>query len=222
MKKKILALCLVVVLAVTAVTGATLAYFTDTADTKTNTFTVGNVEIKLDEPNWDADGSEDAPDVYPGEALAKDPIVTNMGENPCFVRVKVTGLDALKDAGAGNITLRWIDEAGVYHDGYNTRDWELIGDYYYYKKPLCVTGTESEEWNAGLTDVTTPVFSQIVIPTDLENAVDANGDGVLDAESYDVLVDAYAVQAQGARASWTQVKAMTPAEIAAWFTTCGM
>ena len=32
MKKKILALCLVVVLAITAVTGATLAYFTDTED----------------------------------------------------------------------------------------------------------------------------------------------------------------------------------------------
>jgi len=48
MKKKILALCLVVVLAVTAVTGATLAYFTDT-DAKTNTFTMGDVKIHIDE-----------------------------------------------------------------------------------------------------------------------------------------------------------------------------
>ena len=48
MKKKILALCLVVVLAVTAVTGATLAYFTDT-DAKTNTFTMGDVNIHIDE-----------------------------------------------------------------------------------------------------------------------------------------------------------------------------
>lgn len=45
MKKKILALCLVVVLAVTAVTGATLAYFTDT-DAATNTMTLGNVSIE--------------------------------------------------------------------------------------------------------------------------------------------------------------------------------
>lgn len=46
MKKKILALCLVVALAATAVIGGTLAYFTDT-DAKTNVFVVGNVDIEL-------------------------------------------------------------------------------------------------------------------------------------------------------------------------------
>ena len=48
MKKKILALCLVVVLAITAVTGATLAYFTD-AEQTTNVMTVGNIDINLEE-----------------------------------------------------------------------------------------------------------------------------------------------------------------------------
>ena len=51
MKKKILALCLVVALAVTAVVGGTLAYFTDT-DNETNTFTVGNVKIDLLESQY--------------------------------------------------------------------------------------------------------------------------------------------------------------------------
>ena len=46
MKKKILVLCLVVALAVTAVVGGNLAYFTDTDDAE-NTFTVGNVDIEL-------------------------------------------------------------------------------------------------------------------------------------------------------------------------------
>lgn len=46
MKKKILSLCLVLALALTAIGGATLAYFTDTAEA-TNTFTVGNVSIDL-------------------------------------------------------------------------------------------------------------------------------------------------------------------------------
>lgn len=46
MKKKIVALCLCVALAVIAIGGATLAYFTDT-QTAENTFTVGNVKIKL-------------------------------------------------------------------------------------------------------------------------------------------------------------------------------
>lgn len=46
MKKKIIALCLIVALAATAVIGGTLAYFTDT-DSAKNTFTVGNVKIAL-------------------------------------------------------------------------------------------------------------------------------------------------------------------------------
>lgn len=46
MKKKIIALCLIVALAATAVIGGTLAYFTDT-DEATNTFTAGGVKIAL-------------------------------------------------------------------------------------------------------------------------------------------------------------------------------
>lgn len=51
MKKKIVALCLVVCLAATAVIGGTLAYFTDTK-TAENTFTVGNVKIELLESQY--------------------------------------------------------------------------------------------------------------------------------------------------------------------------
>ena len=89
-KKKIVSLCLAAVL-VMAIAGATVAYFTDT-DTKDNTFTVGNVDITLTEPNWEGSGKEDAPEVYPGEPLAKDPTVTNVGKNPCFVRISVANL----------------------------------------------------------------------------------------------------------------------------------
>lgn len=46
MKKKLLAMCLVVALAATAIIGGTLAYFTDT-DKEDNTFTVGGVKIDL-------------------------------------------------------------------------------------------------------------------------------------------------------------------------------
>ena len=60
MKKKILALCLVVVLAVTAVTGATLAYFTD-KDSATNVMTTGNVNILQNEKK--TDGSDFVDDV---------------------------------------------------------------------------------------------------------------------------------------------------------------
>ena len=55
MKKKLLALVLVVALAATAVIGGTLAYFTDT-DEAVNTFTVGGVKIALIEQQSSEDG----------------------------------------------------------------------------------------------------------------------------------------------------------------------
>lgn len=196
MKKKIVSLVLVAALAFTALVGTTLAYFTDNDDNAKNTFTVGNVEIELTEPKWDASGSEDAPEVYPGEALAKDPTVKNIGANPCFVRVKVDGLDCLGNAGM--ITLRTD-----YVDGKLGDNWVKEGDYYYYNKVLAVGET------------TDALFDQIVIPTALEN-----GDGKTE---YNVIVSAQAVQAQGAKApNWAAVQGMTVAEIAAWFATCGL
>ena len=194
--KKILALALVVVLAVTAVTGATLAYFTD-EDDATNTFTVGNVQIDLTEPKWDANGSKDAPEVYPGEALAKDPTVTNTGANPCFVRVSVEGLDCLGE----NLMITY--RTG-YVDGALGTDWVEYNGYYYYTKVLAAD------------EKTTALFDQIVIPTALTNEK-----GEEFPDSYDIDITAYAVQAQGAKPSFAAVQTMTVEEIAAWFTTCG-
>ena len=194
-KRKILllaaALCMIAILAV----GGTLAYFTDTTDVENNIFTVGNVDITLDEPKWEEQGKGDAPEVYPGEALAKDPTVHNVGANPCFVRVRVSGLDCLGEAGMikyrTNYVVDTLGEGWVKHtDG-----------YYYYTKVL-ETGAD-----------TTPVFDSIVIPTAL-----TNGDGETE---FHIDVQAYAVQAQGAKPSWAAVQTMTVEEIAAWFATCG-
>ena len=195
MKKKILALCLVVALAATAIVGGTLAYFTDN-DNATNTFTVGNVDITLTEPNWEGSGSQDAPEVYPSEALAKDPTVKNDGANPCFVRIKVTGLDCLGDAGM--ITYRTNYVANKLGD-----NWEKGADGYFYYNKVLEVGAKTDA-----------LFDQIVIPTALKN-------GNAETE-FNVVVTAEAVQAQGAKASWSAVQTMTVAEIAAWFTTCGL
>lgn len=194
--KKILALCLIIVLAVTAVTGATLAYFTDD-DSETNTFTVGNVEIDLTEPNWEEDLEEG---VYPGEVLAKDPYVTNIGANPCFVRVSVEGLDCLGE----NLLIKYSTNGTVDALG---ADWVLHNGYYYYMKELAVGATTA-----------TPLFDSIVIPTALEN-----NNGETDTETateYNIEVKAYAVQSQGAAIA--NAENPTVAELAAWFTTCGM
>lgn len=196
MKKKILSICLVAVMAVMAIAGASLAYFT-AEDTATNVFTVGNVAIDLTEPEWDKKGAVDAPEVYPGEALAKDPTVKNTGKNPCFVRISVTGWDSLKNAklSAQDITYRtdYVDEK-------LGENWTLHDGYFYYTKVLAVNET------------TDALFDQIVIPTDV-----TNGDA---ATEYKLDVKAYAVQAQGAKPSWSAVQAMSVEEIAGWFNTC--
>lgn len=85
MKKKIVALCLCIALAVVAIGGATLAYFTDTKNV-TNTFTVGNVKIELTEPEW-AKNSK----LVPGTEISKDPTVTVVkGSEECYVRILMT------------------------------------------------------------------------------------------------------------------------------------
>ena len=200
MKKKVATLGLVAAMLLTSA-GATLAYFTD-KDDATNTFTVGNVSIDLTEPKWDEAGKVDAPEVYPGEALAKDPTVKNIGANPCFVRVKVEGLDCLGDA--GNIIYRTD-----YVDGKLGDNWVEHNGYFYYTKVLAVGAT------------TDALFDQIVIPTGLENPIELEGEDT-NEEEYKIDVTAYAVQAQGAKPSFSAVESMTVEEIAAWFTTCGM
>lgn len=201
MKKKIATGALLVAFGATAVTGATLAYFTDNEQAE-NVFTVGNVNITLTEPNWVGEGSVDAPEAYPGEALKKDPTVTNVGANPCFVRIKVTGWDALTPAGL--ITYRTDYVANKLGDNweYNTDD-----DYFYYTEVLPVDNPDTEI-NEGETDA---LFDQIVMPTDLTNGYTGE---------YTLTVKAEAVQAQGAKASWADVQKMTISEIAAWFVTC--
>ena len=109
-KKKAGALALVGLCGV----GATMAYFTD-ADTATNHFTVGKVDIDLTEDHWnpsadnDKDGIPDVQEVTPKQEYAKDPTITNTGKNKAYVfaKVKVPYRDNLvtaNDNGTKNAT----------------------------------------------------------------------------------------------------------------------
>lgn len=92
MKKKLTLVVTCIVLVAAMVIGGTLAYFTD-SKTATNTFTMGNVNIKLDETdikNPEGDRvTSNAYDVYPGEVVTKDPIVHNTGKNGAYIRATV-------------------------------------------------------------------------------------------------------------------------------------
>lgn len=66
--------------------GGIMAYFTD-ADTATNTFTVGQVSLDLQEPNWKPD---DATDMTPEQEVSKNPQIKNDGVNDEYVYMTVT------------------------------------------------------------------------------------------------------------------------------------
>ena len=98
-KSKALLLTLCAVLLVAASVLGTMAYLTSTAKVE-NTFTIGKVEIKLDEAKVTADGipEEGAARVQansyklmPGNTYTKDPTVTVLkGSEDSYVRMKVT------------------------------------------------------------------------------------------------------------------------------------
>lgn len=102
MKKTIAIVALVVLVAVASVLG-TLAYLTDTKKVD-NTFTMGDVHIKLDEtdvnnPKGDRVTENDY-EVYPGAVVTKDPIVHNVGANGAYIRATVNVSDWMNLVGA--------------------------------------------------------------------------------------------------------------------------
>ena len=91
MKKKILAIALVVAMLAIAIVGASLAYFTDEGHAD-NTFTIGNIEIDLHE-KFD----EKNADLVPGVTITKEVTVQNTSGtgNDAYVRVQIAILKSL-------------------------------------------------------------------------------------------------------------------------------
>ena len=124
-KSLLIALC-AILLVVASVMG-TLAYLTSTTGTVTNTFTVGNLSITLDEAKTDEYGVEASPEervqantykLVPGHTYAKDPTVhVAANSEKCYVFVKVVDeITAIQDATtvANQITTNgWTALTGV-------------------------------------------------------------------------------------------------------------
>lgn len=82
-KKRILTICAAVVLVLGIVAG-TVAWLQDQTDPVVNTFTIGNIDIDLEETTTDYK-------MVPGSTIAKDPFVTvEGGSEECYLFVKVT------------------------------------------------------------------------------------------------------------------------------------
>ena len=165
MKKKIIALCLVIALAATAVIGGTLAYFTDT-DAKTNTFTAGGVKIDLieQERKYNDDGTVTLGEFTQGQVLMPivgsaqgekddlgqpiaanyvDKIVTikNNGKSDAYVRAYFAIPSALDDgyetfnAGANILHFNFGNEDGVSTYG-DQWEWTHDGKWNYFETTI--------------------------------------------------------------------------------------
>ena len=100
MSKRAWLILVCIVLAATATVGGTLAFLTD-RDTKENVFTLGNVDIKIDE------SFEQDKELYPNATVVKRAgIINTHATEPAYVWMVVSVPDAL----APYITLGWADD----------------------------------------------------------------------------------------------------------------
>ena len=200
-KKRFVAILLCVTLVALAAIGATFAYLTDTK-TVDNTFTMGNVAIKLDETNVnDPEGARvtsNEYNVYPGAVVTKDPIVHNTGKNAAYIRATV------------NVS-NWMNLCAAYYpdfketfpnDGYKAALNLLVGEL---GEGWSVVGVEAgDPFTIGQFDAkfilkydgkladgddTTAMFQTVTIPAGIDNA---------NTDSFkEVKVVAQAIQADG-------------------------
>ena len=199
MKKKILVACLCVALAVLTIAGTTLAYLTS-QDTVVNTFTVGNVQIKLDEAKANADGTlvanadrvkANSYKLIPGHTYNKDPMVTVLeGSESSYIKMTVTFSKAAElyaifaPNGAdmtsifnGYDSTNWIYKGNTKDATNNTRTYE-----FWYKATVA-----APDANVALD----ALFDSITVPGTITNTQLAT------IANMTITVNAYAIQADG-------------------------
>lgn len=187
-KKKVLGLVICAVLLVVGSVMGTMAYLTKNSEVATNTFTVGNVTIKLDEAkvteygvkDGDARVLENTYKLIPGHTYVKDPTVYVDGNSEdAWLFVKV--VDGIKD----------IEAATTIHDQMTARGWSAVeGEAGVYAYHAIVSAGDK-----------IVVFENFTVKDDA-NVAAYNGKTIK--------VEAYAVQADGFTTSadaWEDAKA---------------
>ena len=198
MKKKLMTVLALVLVVAMSVAG-TYAYLTS-ADKVVNTFTVGDVKIKLDEAKANPDGTlvPDAERVkansyklLPGHEYKKDPMVTVLsGSESSYVKMTVTfskaaELDAIFDPNGADMTsifngydsTNWIYKGNTENIGDNTRTYE-----FWYKEAVAAPNGDV---------ALDALFDSITVPGNITNAQLAT------IKDMTITVNAYAIQADG-------------------------
>ena len=107
MKKKSLITVLALVLVFAVAVGGVVAWLTDVTDPVTNTFTVGDINIKLEETKQNFK-------MVPGNTIEKDPKVTvEKDSEACWLFVKVEKSSDLDTYISYNVDMGWTALTGV-------------------------------------------------------------------------------------------------------------
>lgn len=113
-KKSLITMLTALTLAGVVLVGATLAYLTSN-DTAVNTFTVGNVNIDLIEPDWNPEEG-DGQNLEPGATVDKNPMIVNTGKNEGYMLMHIDGMAEMAAAGFSAVydATNWtyVDENG--------------------------------------------------------------------------------------------------------------
>ena len=117
--------------------GGTMAYLTDT-EGATNTFTVGKVQIDLEEPGYPGNADDSVKNLVPNAEVKKDPIVENTGENAAIVFMTV-------EVPNDNVTV-------VAADG--TKGTKELTDLFWFKKDSDLQKTFANNWNEKWVELT--------------------------------------------------------------------
>lgn len=201
-KTKALLMSLCAVLLVAASVLGTMAYLTDTQKVE-NTFTVGNVSIKLDEAKVDENGTQvvdkdgnpvarvtrNAYKLLPGHTYVKDPTVTVLTPSvESYVKMTVTftkanALDAIFAPTGANLTSIFggYDAATWLYKG-NTKEGDTRTYEFWYKTTVDATAAAQ---------TLEPLFTSIVVPGTIDN------DDLASINGMTINVNAYAIQADG-------------------------
>lgn len=174
------------------------AYLTDN-ETATNTFTVGKVQVDLEEPSYPGNNTDKTTNLVPNGEVAKDPKVENTGNNAAYVFIKMTVPRA-------NVTL--VKDNGE-------KGTKEVQELFYFKKNadtidkhqnnfdtnwVELTSTEGEAtatertyvfgYNAAVeaNHSTNPLFEKIQLKNVLENEITTG-------EAKNIKIDTYAIQA---------------------------
>jgi len=252
MKKKILALCLVVVLAVTAVTGATLAYFSD-SDADVNVMALGNVQIVQNETDREGnayvDGQKLVPLVKGENYLTKDGSMTDTDGKTALniwdksLNNEIDKFVSVTNGGTEDAYVRTIlafETVRSYTEGSDTEYTDLHdhfflmnGDYTYLKDAagkFVYATIDGTEYVLAVKTYADPLKAGETTTASLRQFALTweAGNEVYDffGESYDILALSQAVQTEGFADAATALNEafgeVTPENVVNWFNATGI